>query len=44
LHRRRDSGLSRILCIVGDDKGASLGVRGAGQAQQNDKTGQKSVH
>jgi hypothetical protein len=32
------------VCIVGDDKGASLGIRGAGEAQQNDKTGQKSEH
>jgi hypothetical protein len=32
------------VCIVGDDKGASLGIRRAGEAQQNDKTGQKSVH
>ena len=31
------------VCIVGDDEGASLRIRGAGQAEQNDKTDQKSV-
>jgi hypothetical protein len=32
------------VCIVGDDEGASLRIRGTGQAKQNDKTDQKSMH